>query len=945
MQQYQECLHICLELHYRNIMAYQIDSQTNDLVITGWEVGISNSPYQTQQNTALVAQGVSDMKNVDIITVPGEASVAMGVQTMQTQGAITNVTFTADPATDTITYNGVIPVENNTAITVTNSGGALPGGLSANTSYFIANKTATTFQLVNSSVSIQLLVVGGGGGAGDTGFNGLGGSGGAGGVLYNPNTFVSVGAFPIIVGAGGIGSTGTGTGSTGGTSSFLSFTMAGGGGGGDSSGGTNGANAIGGGSGGGAGTNGVGGTATGGGFNGGNGTNTTGSGGGGAGGNATSSGVGTTIGGIGVSNSITGSPVTYGIGGTWTANGAVGGANTGNGANAGTHTFDSSHAGGSGVVIVSYVTGSITATGGTITTSGGRTIHKFTTSGTFTVSAISYLDITSAGTGTQTFSTIQMGTPKYYTSWMNNLASTNYIYYFLQDSNGRVWVYDSSVLNGSLKWIYMNSAVVNENILNSANGIIAYKSYLFFFTANGINVMSIVDQSTSFVTLAHLINRSSWFFNWQNLSIVANTNISHQALVSQLNQLLICNGNGLAIVFEPPLSLSAQFVDSFNLANTHTVADGVTTSGSSLISSVTPFFQATDVGAVIVGTGIPTGTTIASIQDSTHATLLINTASASNTGLTFTITSAFNFNPQILILPESDQAICLTELGASCLIGGINNIIYPWDETNVSYDAIIRLAENYIAQMVTVNTTTYIFTGNRGRIYVTNGSNAQLFAKMSDHLSGTVNPIYTWYGVTFNRNQIYFGLSVTDNMGNALNLYGGMWALDTDTKALRMLNQSSYGTYTGYVSALISYNGDSIGSTQINNGYGMFTGWYNGTIGGVDKGIATPYTGGQAYVETDIIPVGQFLTKKTFSNIEFKLATPLVAGESVTLNYRTNITEAYTLITLTGGGATGDLSGYGAANFQNVQWIQIRPYLTSTASSPSYTRLKELRLR
>jgi len=42
--------------------------------------------------------------------------------------------------------------------------------------------------------------------------------------------------------------------------------------------------------------------------------------------------------------------------------------------------------GGSWVVIISYTTWEITATGGTITTSGGNTIHTFTSNGTFTVS-------------------------------------------------------------------------------------------------------------------------------------------------------------------------------------------------------------------------------------------------------------------------------------------------------------------------------------------------------------------------------------------------------------------------------------------------------------------------------------------------------------------------------------------------------------------------------
>jgi len=61
-------------------MSYRIEKGTNDIVIDGWEVGISNSPYQSTLNTALVAQGVSDARNIDLITVPGEASVAMATQ-------------------------------------------------------------------------------------------------------------------------------------------------------------------------------------------------------------------------------------------------------------------------------------------------------------------------------------------------------------------------------------------------------------------------------------------------------------------------------------------------------------------------------------------------------------------------------------------------------------------------------------------------------------------------------------------------------------------------------------------------------------------------------------------------------------------------------------------------------------------------------------------------
>ena len=99
----------------------------------------------------------------------------------------------------------------------------------------------------------------------------------------------------------------------------------------------------------------------------------------GAGGAAT----GTVTPGIGVVSSISGAAVTYAKGGpvgtpvnTELGSGGLGD-NGVNGVSAGIV----------GIVIVRYLTGTMTATGGTITTSGLYTIHTFTSSGTFTVTS------------------------------------------------------------------------------------------------------------------------------------------------------------------------------------------------------------------------------------------------------------------------------------------------------------------------------------------------------------------------------------------------------------------------------------------------------------------------------------------------------------------------------------------------------------------------------
>jgi len=263
----------------------------------------------------------------------------------------------------------------------------------------------------SSAVTANYLVVAGGAGGGAN----VGGGGGAGGYKTSTLSVVLGTSYTVTVGAGGaavLGNSGS-AGGTGSNSVFDSITSSGGGGGGPFD--TNGNS---GGSGGGAGSGytgaRTGGTGTSGQGNaGGNAVSDSSfpifsAGGGGAsasGNSSTGSAAGT--GGAGTASSITGSSVTYaggggGAGGGATATGAAGGsggggaggnelgngtngtANTGGGGGGcggGGTSLESSGSGGSGVVIISYA-GSAKFTGGTITSSGGNTIHTFTSSGT-----------------------------------------------------------------------------------------------------------------------------------------------------------------------------------------------------------------------------------------------------------------------------------------------------------------------------------------------------------------------------------------------------------------------------------------------------------------------------------------------------------------------------------------------------------------------------------
>jgi hypothetical protein len=283
-----------------------------------------------------------------------------------------------------------------------------------------------------SGVTATYLVVAGGGGGG----GGLAGGGGAGGLLTGTASLNPTLSYTVTVGAGGsAGIANTSDGVNGSNSVFNSITSIGGGGGASvtSGGGTARAGLAGGSGGGSSGATGgsaaaVGAGTSGQGNNGGAGITSGVFGGGGGGGagavGATGKNTGTGAGGNGLASSISGSSVTYAGGGgggsdTTAASGGTGGggnsgaasagvgvagtANTGGGGGggAGGGAGGNGGSGGSGIVIISYV-GAQQFGGGVVTSSGGNTIHTFTTSGTLvpvTPLSASYLVVAGGGGG------------------------------------------------------------------------------------------------------------------------------------------------------------------------------------------------------------------------------------------------------------------------------------------------------------------------------------------------------------------------------------------------------------------------------------------------------------------------------------------------------------------------------------------------------------------
>jgi hypothetical protein len=325
-----------------------------------------------------------------------------------------------------------------------------------------------------------------------------------------------------------------------------------------------------------------------------------------------------------------------------------------------------------------------------------------------------------------------------------------------------------------------------------------------------------------------------------------------------------------------------------------------------------------------------------------------------NAGSTFnpSSSSTYTYNAEALAIPLGDATTYLAELGTDLLVGGLRNFVYPWDRVSTSYNYPLVLGESRTYRIVSTNSNAYIFAGDRGRIYITNGSNVEEFFKIPDHISGTISPYFmigTPEAGTHNgdaiywRNQIYFSFSCEKNDGTAIETVAGIWAIDITTKAFRLVHKPSYSGYAGKFTNLFTF------LRPRPDGDGVYGCWSNSGAG-IDAPSTSPYTSYETYIDTDYIPVGTYLNPTTDKNIEFKLATPLVSGETLRMYYRQKLSDSFTL--LTNGSSSngvfstaGILSGFTTVNFQKSQWLQIRVEYSSTASSPSYTRLREIRIR
>lgn len=982
-------------------MAYELDKSTGDIVVNGFEQGIQPSPHK----------GIANVQNANISTEVGEIIPSyVRVQDTMTNTTSTGTLSFLDSSHVNLAITGTNNLFKGIWVIVTNSSNTtqLPNG-----TYYVPPSTGSGFQLSNYynsensilPVTVTSLQVGGGGGGGgsDTSGNYTGAGGGSGQVLLSTSSVVNLRSYAVIIGGGGSGGTNVLMPTNGSSSSFNGSTSIGGGyGAGAWAGSGTTYNPSSGASGGGGygvfgsgAINGAAGTA---GNAGGNGANRSSGGAGGAGGGGGAGGVGGNgssgsagAGGIGVAETISGSSVVYGVGGTGGVGGSSGsagagfgggggGAGSGNGSNVGT-------AGNAGIVIISAPIGTITsATGGTHTTSGGNDIWTFTSSGTWipTIATTTFPSILTGFTAGLT-ATIQVvatiGNPiASATEWYYS-SGTPYNRYYVLDSNNLVWVYDTQneVTYSSSDGVGWFLPDYHTNWCTYASGIGVISGFLIAATSTGLYAKSV----------ALLGNTNSQASNWTQFpdaaswtGVSSSTAINHFVYVGHQGNLYVTDGayvanlEPISTIADSTGAASAQNVQSFCSWTTTDANDGIFsvisgtgpspsdypkripvvfftpndgTLPAALSSNTVYYMQASDFGFQVYSAS--SGGVALDIQTGSFGTQYFNTffPLSSNTD-SISSTPLYYWQNQRLSLPVFEIAQCMAEVGNIIIIGCKSNILYPWDQVQNLPSNIIPLPESNTVNITTVHQMGYVFTGNKGNVYLTDGNVASAVTTVPDYTAGIpgtatsyIEPVFNWGASMYLRGRVYF--SILDQTATKAGNTGGIWSFVPTQNlyigqdvgiSLRLENQNSYGTYNGTATVLIPKVNQNAVSPQ------YFSGWESSITSPLYGIDATGTTfAAKVILETDAIPTGTMLDKRTFEQIEVKLATPLLTGDSITINYRKNLTDAWKSC-----GAVqlqnDRLSGYVSTNFEKSQWLQLQIILNSTAS---FIRLAEIRIR
>lgn len=318
-----------------------------------------------------------------------------------------------------------------------------------------------------------------------------------------------------------------------------------------------------------------------------------------------------------------------------------------------------------------------------------------------------------------------------------------------------------------------------------------------------------------------------------------------------------------------------------------------------------------------------------------------------NDGYTFGpgTSASYTFTKQALDLPSGYIVTCLAEFNEYLLIGteNLNDAntaeVFVWDRTDPSFSKTIQINNSDRINWIEVyNNRVYIQAGNRGEIFVSDSTNAYLFAKMPASLIESYGGLafYPDSSMIFN-NKLYFAPSADTGAGVSSAI--GVYSVDLNTGVINIENTISTGESgeNGIlrITALIPK-----GSTD------YYVAWQDDNTS--DFGIDSLNVSGNVYYNSEAYFISQFFNvgtrqnKRTFISLYIQLIKDLTTGQSVTVYYRENKTDTWVSIATFNSVGESSFEAPFRKTLENVQFKVVFDSPNNSTDSPNYLLMEAI---
>lgn len=300
-----------------------------------------------------------------------------------------------------------------------------------------------------------------------------------------------------------------------------------------------------------------------------------------------------------------------------------------------------------------------------------------------------------------------------------------------------------------------------------------------------------------------------------------------------------------------------------------------------------------------------------------------------------------------LDLPDGQYVSCLTEFGTKIAIGthggpyysSRSNYptarLYTWNRQAGTLgnpglaDLPVVFNENGINAIIQHANKLYLSAGTQGNIYVSDGTNFQKIASIP----------YSKYGVSYS-STVYINAMAISQRGNLLVgisadlsplSLAGIYEIDLSAEGYPISYFLPQNATVGTTSTPTQYK---IGFVNPVTNQNTKIGYANGSNYYVDYSDFTLYASYGGVIESPLIRVGNFDTKKTFQEVEFSLASPMVSGQNIRISYRLNDTDSYTTIGTWGYSTVGAvISWRDVAGITNAEYVQLKIELDQASNT------------